>query len=89
MLRIDAHNHFWKFDPVRDSWITREMNLIQRDFMPEDFHPVLLQHGFDGCVAVQSDQSEQENEFQLQNATNHSFIQAIVGWVDLRDPAVE
>lgn len=89
MLKIDAHNHFWKFDPVRDSWINEEMSIIQRNFMPEDFHPVLQQHGFDGCVVVQSDQSEQENEFQLKNAEVNSFVKAVVGWVDLRDAALE
>jgi L-fuconolactonase len=89
MLRIDAHNHFWKFDPERDSWITEEMQVIRRDFLPEDFLPVLKEHGFDGCVVVQSDQSEQENEFQLKNAAAHPFIRAVVGWIDLRDADIE
>ncbi|PZR24815.1 MAG: amidohydrolase [Citrobacter freundii] len=89
MLKIDAHNHFWKFDPVRDSWINDEMKIIQRDFLPEDFYPVLKAHGFDGCVVVQSDQSELENEFQLNNAVANPFIKAVVGWIDLRDNAIE
>jgi L-fuconolactonase len=89
MPRIDSHQHFWKFDPVRDSWITDEMAAIQRDFLPADLEPVLLQHGFDGCVVVQSDQSETENEFQLNNADKNDFIKGVVGWVDLRDPSVE
>jgi len=89
MLKIDAHNHFWKFDPVRDSWINDEMKIIQRDFLPEDFHSVLKEHGFDGCVVVQSEQSEQENEFQLGNAVANTFVKAVVGWVDLQDAAVE
>jgi L-fuconolactonase len=43
----------------------------------------------DGCVVVQSDQSEKENEFQLQNAAANSFIKGVVGWVDLCAPDVE
>jgi L-fuconolactonase len=27
--KIDAHQHFWQFDPVRDSWITEEMAVIK------------------------------------------------------------
>ena len=27
MKRIDSHQHFWKFDPVRDSWINDEMKV--------------------------------------------------------------
>ncbi len=88
MLKIDAHNHFWKFDPVRDSWITEEMSAIRRDFMPADFLPVLQQHGFDGCIVVQSDQSEKENDFQLKHAAQHDFIKGVVGWVDLQSPDV-
>jgi L-fuconolactonase len=81
---IDAHQHFWKFDPVRDSWINEEMKVIQQDFLPEDLQKVLQQNGVDGCITVQSDQSEEENEFQLNNAAQHPFIKGVVGWVDLQ-----
>jgi L-fuconolactonase len=89
MLRIDSHQHFWKFDPVRDSWITDEMSVIQRDFLPQDLKPVLEQNGFDGCVVVQSDQSYDENRFQLDNASRNDFIKGIVGWVEMVSPNVE
>ncbi len=88
MLKIDAHQHFWVFDPVRDSWIDGSMPEIQRDFLPEDLEPILKQTGFDGCVVVQSDQSETENEFQLKNAGKNSIVKGMVGWVDLRSPKV-
>jgi len=89
MLRIDSHQHFWKYDPVTYSWIDDSMQAIQKDFMPEDLWPVLENNGFDGCITVQSDQSEQENEFQLANAAKYSFIKAVVGWVDLQSAQVE
>jgi L-fuconolactonase len=89
MLRIDSHNHFWKFDPVRDSWITAGMSAIQRDFLPDDFWPLLSQYNFDGCVVVQSDQSTEENVFQLKNADENDFIKGVVGWVDLRHEKLE
>jgi L-fucono-1,5-lactonase len=89
MKRIDSHQHFWKFDPVRDSWITEEMKIIRRDFLPEDLELVLKQNDFDGCVSVQSDQSEEENHFHLQNAEKFEFIKGIVGWVDLRSENIE
>lgn len=89
MQRVDAHQHFWKYNPVRDSWITDDMSAIQQDFMPDDLWPVLDHNGFDSCVVVQSDQSEAENEFQLANAGRHHFIKGIVGWVDLQHENVE
>ncbi len=86
---IDAHQHFWKFDPVRDSWITADMAVIQKDFLPGDLKPVLKAAGVDGCVLVQSDQSEDENEFQLANAEKNDFVRGFVGWVDLQSPGLE
>jgi L-fucono-1,5-lactonase len=88
-MRIDAHQHFWRFDPVRDSWITDDMAVIQKDFLPGDFHAVLKKNNFDGSVLVQSDQSERENEFQLKNAAENDFIRGVVGWVDLQGKDIE
>ncbi len=89
MLKIDAHQHFWKFNPIRDSWITDEMSVIQRDFLPHDLQPILKENNFDGSVVVQSDQLEEENVFQLDNAANNAFIKGVVGWVDLKADDVE
>jgi L-fuconolactonase len=84
MSRIDAHQHFWKFDPVRDTWINESMKRIQRDFYPQDLKPLLDTHGFDGCVLVQTDQSDAETEFLLSLAWQYPFIKGIVGWIDLQ-----
>ncbi len=89
MAAIDAHQHFWKYNPVRDGWITDEMLTIKKDFLPNDLLPVLQQNGFDGSVVVQSDQSEEENIFQLKNAERYDFIKGVVGWVDLQANNVE
>ena len=88
-MKIDAHQHFWRFDPVRDSWITEEMTAIRRDFLPGDLEPLLQARGIEGCVAVQADQSEAETEFLLQLAHDHFFIWGVVGWVDLLGPTLK
>ena len=87
--RIDAHQHFWKFDPVRDSWIDENMQKIQRDFLPEDLLPLLQENQFSGCVAVQASQSEDETNFLINLAAKNDFIKGVVGWVDLRDVIIE
>ncbi|WP_416864064.1 MAG: amidohydrolase family protein [Imperialibacter sp.] len=89
MPKIDAHQHFWKYDPARHGWIDDSMKVIQRDFMPDDLEPVLHAHGIDGCVLVQVDQNQQENEFQLANAQANDFIKGVVGWVDLQTEDIE
>ncbi|WP_448702025.1 amidohydrolase family protein [Mucilaginibacter sp. AW1-3] len=88
-MRIDAHQHFWIFDPVRDSWITDDMAVIQRDFLPADLQPILQQNHIDGCIAVQADQSETQNSFLLELASENDFIKGVVGWVDLRAQNIE
>jgi L-fuconolactonase len=88
-MKIDAHQHFWKFDPIRDSWINDDMDVIQRDFLPQDLWPILQANGIDGCITVQSDQTEAENDFQLQNAANNNFVKGVVGWVDLQAQNIE
>lgn len=88
-MKIDAHQHFWIFDPVRDAWITEDMKVLRRNFLPEDLLPDLLNNGFDGCVAVQAAQTEEETNFLLDLAKENSFIKAVVGWVDLLNENVE
>jgi L-fuconolactonase len=83
-MNIDAHNHFWQFDPVRHDWISGEMAAIQKDFSPEDLLPLLHSNNIDGTVAVQVDQTEGETNYLLELADQFSFIKGVVGWVDLR-----
>jgi L-fuconolactonase len=88
-VRIDAHQHFWKYDPVRHGWITDEMWVIRRDYSPADLLPLLQTAGMDGCVAVQVNQTEDENTELLELATKYDFIRGVVGWVDLQSQGVE
>lgn len=89
MTRIDAHQHFWKYDPSEYDWISEEMRVLQRDFLPKDLAPLLSGLQMDGCVAVQARQSEEETHFLLQLAAENDFIKGVVGWLDLRDPNLE
>lgn len=88
-MRIDSHQHFWLYDPVKDAWITDDMNVIQRNFLPNDISKTLKDHGIDGVVAVQADQSVRETEFLVELATAYKMIKGVVGWVDLRADDIE
>lgn len=81
-MRIDAHQHFWIYNEERDAWITDEMSVIQKNFLPEDLKPVLAQNKTDGTVVVQADQSKEENIFLLANSLKHDFVKGVVGWID-------
>jgi L-fuconolactonase len=88
-LRIDSHQHFWNYDRNRHVWMSDEMAVLKTDYQPADLWPLLHWCALDGCVAVQADQSENENSFLLNLAEQYSFIKGIVGWVDLRAKNVE
>ncbi len=89
MAIIDAHQHFWKYEPLKHEWIDNSMSSIRRDFMPTDLKKVYTEHKIDGCVAVQADQTLQETDFLIELAKTNDFIKGIVGWVDLQDQNVD
>ena len=89
MLRIDSHQHFWNYDSEKFDWVTEEMSLIKKDFLPTDLAPVLQQNNFNGCVTIQVQQTEEENDFLLNTAEGHDFIKGVVGWTDLQSKNVE
>lgn len=82
-MKLDSHQHFWKFDPKRQPWINEEMKLIRKNFLPDDLFPILERNSIDGCIAVQADESIRETAFLCDLALEHEFIKAVVGWVDL------
>ena len=88
-MRIDAHQHFWKFHPVKDAWIDQSMQKLQRDFMPIDLQSFLESNNFEGCVAIQADESIAENHFLLQLAVENEWIKGVVGWLDFFDSKLE
>ena len=53
-MRIDSHQHFWHYSPIEHAWMSDEMGLLKRDFLPEDLAPLLKSIGLDGCIAVHS-----------------------------------
>lgn len=81
--RIDAHQHFWLYEPSEYSWISPEMLVLQQDFLPNKLNPLLKQHNFDGSIVVQARQTETETQFLIKLAQNHPEILAVIGWINL------
>ena len=85
-MRIDAHQHFWHYDPVDHAWMSEAMGVLRQDYLPRDLAPQLRAAGVDGTVAVQARQRLDETAFLLDLADSAPWIKGVVGWVDLRDP---
>jgi L-fuconolactonase len=88
-MKIDAHQHFWKYNPDEYGWIDDEMKVLKRDFLPDDLSPALKLAGFDGSIVVQARQCLDETRWLLNLAGRNDFIKGVVGWVDLCSPEIE
>jgi L-fuconolactonase len=88
MVRIDSHQHFWKYDPDRQTWMSADMGILKRDYSPQELAVLLDRCGLHGSVAVQASQAEAENDYLLDLAQANPCIRGIVGWVDLQSGCV-
>ncbi len=82
-MKIDAHQHFWRFSAAAHDWITSSMVILRNDFGPSDLAPHLEKEGIGGSIAVQAAASLEENQFLLGLADTTPLILGVVGWVDL------
>jgi L-fuconolactonase len=89
MMKIDSHQHFWLYNPARDAWITNDMPVLKRDFLPDDLALECKANGIGASVAVQASQSEEETHFLLELAADNPQIAAVVGWVNLSSPQID
>ena len=85
---VDAHHHFWDPASANYPWLTNDLAVIRRAFGPADLAPLLAESRVDATVLVQTRSSLAETEEFLATAAATPFIRGVVGWVDLRDPAV-
>ena len=86
--RLDAHQHFWKYDPAEYGWISDEMRAIRRDFLPADLRAACEDAGVSGSIAVQARQTIEETRWLLQLAAGDAFVRGVAGWVPLVKPDV-
>jgi L-fuconolactonase len=85
---IDAHQHFWQVGRFDYPWMTSDLGILYRDYLPADLKPVLRANGVDKTVLVQASNSVAESRWLLSLADQNSFIAGVVGWVDLASPEV-
>ncbi len=86
MLCIDCHQHFWQLDRGDYGWLTQELGVLYRDYLPEDMDELRSVAGVDKTVLVQAAATVEETRFLLSLADQNEFIAGVVGWVDLENP---
>ncbi len=82
-MKIDSHQHFWKYDAAEYAWISREQTVLQRDYLPSDLDPLLEENGIGGSIAVQARQTIEETRWLLELSESNPKVKGVVGWVPL------
>lgn len=84
---IDAHQHFWSLATPGHEWPTADLPRIHRDFGPADLEAESRDVTLAGTVLVQSQPTDADTDWMLALARDHPLVKAVVGWVDLANPA--
>jgi L-fuconolactonase len=87
-VRIDTHQHFWRYSAENYPWLDDSMASLRRDFAPADLQPELERAGFSGTVLVEARSAVEETERLLATAQQTDLVRGVVGWLPLTDPAV-
>ncbi len=82
-MRVDSHQHFWQLSRGDYNWLTPELELLYKDFLPQDLLPTLKRENVEKTVLVQASDTTAETEFILGLAAETDFIAGVVGWVDM------
>jgi len=85
MLKIDTHQHYWRFRPEDFPWIDATMPALRQDCLPAHVAAELNAARVTGVVAVQARTTPDETDFLLDLAQRHDRILGVVGWTDLTD----
>jgi L-fuconolactonase len=86
-MRIDAHQHYWKIDRNDYGWITPELPILYRDYLPQHLNPILHKHGIEKTIVVQAAPTLEETDYILELSENSETIAGVVGWLNLEDPS--
>lgn len=84
---IDAHQHFWQLGRYHYPWMSKDLGVLYRDYLPADLEPILKQNGVQKTVLVQASNSVAETRWLLDLADSNDFIAGVVGWIDLTSDA--
>lgn len=82
-MRIDSHQHFWRYDEEEFDWISDDMHRLKQDFLPKHLAKEFEKNNVQGCMTVQARQTKIETRWLLELADKNPMILGVVGWIDL------
>ncbi|USK36657.1 amidohydrolase family protein (plasmid) [Bacillus sp. F19] len=88
-MRIDSHQHFWTLYRGDYGWLTPELKVLFRDYLPGDLLVHLKENQFDQTILVQAAPTLAETEYLLRLYEQNDFIAGVVGWLNLESANFE
>ncbi len=82
-MKIDSHQHFWKLKRGDYHWLTPELGILYKDYLPTDLEQHLVRSKVGRTILIQAAASIEETDFLLSLAEQYSFIAGVVGWIDM------
>ena len=86
---IDSHQHFWQLGRFDYPWMSKDLGVLYRDYLPADLAPILKQNNIEKTILVQASNSIAESRWLLDLADSNDFIAGVVGWVDLTSSRID
>ena len=84
-MRVDSHQHYWKVERGDYHWMTPDVSVLYRDYLPSDLRPSLIKHNIQKTILVQAAQTVAETDFLLDLAAKDDRVAGVVGWLDMED----
>ncbi|MDB5704021.1 MAG: hydrolase [Sphingomonas bacterium] len=81
---IDAHVHLWRIGANDCVWPTADLAGIHSDHELADYAKLAGPLGITGAILVQSQESERDSRWLLEQASGAALVAGVVGWADLR-----
>jgi L-fuconolactonase len=80
---VDSHQHFWQVGRFEYPWMSSDLGVLYRDYLPPTLESILKANRVEKTVLVQASNSVEESRWLLNLANQYPFIAGVVGWVDL------
>ena len=82
---VDSHQHFWQLSRGDYKWLSPQLGVLYKDYLPEHLHAEVDCYHVKQTVLVQAAATEEETHFLLRLAYDTNFVAGVVGWINFED----
>jgi L-fuconolactonase len=86
---IDAHVHIWRLGHNDCTWPTADLAPIHRDHQLVEIERITTPLDITAAILVQSQASDRDTAWLLEQAADTRFVAGVVGWADLTSSDIE